>query len=107
MYLTKTQRVKNLNEHINDISGEIVAVVVAIGGWIMWAVKRLIGMDQRIGVVECAIIGLQQEKQEAKSKVETLMMDVASIKSDIRHNTENTNDLKAQSARILDLLERK
>jgi hypothetical protein len=96
-----------LNEHINDISGEIVAVVVAIGGWIMWAVKRLIGMDQRIGVVECALIGIQQEKQEAKNKVETLMMDVASIKSDIRHNTENTNDLKAQSARILDLLERK
>ena len=95
-----------MNEHINDISGEIVAVVVAIGGWIMWAVKRLIGMDQRIGVVECAILGLQQEKQEAKNKVETLMMDVASIKSDIRHNTENTKDLKDQSTRILDILER-
>ena len=96
-----------MNEHINDISGEIVTITLAIGAWVMWAVRKLIGFDQRIGVVECAILGLQQEKQEAKNKVETLMLDVASIKSDIRHNTENTNDLKAQSARILDLLERK
>ena len=96
-----------MNDHFHDIAGEVVTVTLAIGAWVMWAIRRLIGMDQRIGVVECALLQVKNEREEARNKVETLMLDVAAIKSDIRHNTESTNDLKVQSSRILDLLERK
>lgn len=89
-----------MNEHINDISGEIVTIVLAIGAWIMWAIRKLIGMDQRISVVEQAMMRVEDDRDEAKTKVESLMMDVSTIKADVRNNAIST-------ARILDLLERK
>lgn len=89
-----------MNEHINDISGEIVTIVLALGAWIMWAIRKLIGMDQRISVVEQAMMRVEDDRDEARDKVESLMMDVSTIKADVRNNAIST-------ARILDLLERK
>lgn len=89
-----------MNEQLHDISGEIVTIVLALGAWIMWAIRKLIGMDQRISVVEQAMMRVEDDRDEAKTKVESLMMDVSTIKADVRNNAIST-------ARILDLLERK
>lgn len=83
---------------LHDWSGELLTIVLTAIAWAVYAVRKLIGMDQRIGVVECALLRVETEREEARRKVESLIVDVATIKSDLRSNTTNTT-------RILDILE--